>query len=232
METSHSGKLEQNYNAQTCIADDARLLEDKQKLKEELEEFQKETGISVAVETRRYCHATSMREYAMDEYYRHFTDESHWLICYVGTEKDRTDEWAWELVCGDDCIQVLDYDQEDQFTQAFQNGLYNTKDSLDEVLMNSLHSLEPRLEWHIYGDGKSSVIFWLCMMIPSVYGMIYGALKLWGPIPPRHVAKMKAKATASPQGELEYKQCPNCGGYKVKGTTSKCPYCGSGYYVQ
>ena len=119
---SHSGKLEQNYNAEICIEDDARLLEDKQKLIEELEEFREETGISVAVETRRYCYYMPMREYALDEYYRHFEDESHWLIYYVGTEADRTDEWAWELVCGDDCSMVLDNDQENRFTQEFQNG--------------------------------------------------------------------------------------------------------------
>ena len=121
-EMSHSGKLEQNYNAEICIDDDARLIEDKQKLIEELEEFWEETGISVAVKTRRYCYYMPMREYALDEYYRHFEDESHWLIYYVGTEANRTDEWAWELVCGDDCIMVLDNDQENRFTQEFQNG--------------------------------------------------------------------------------------------------------------
>ena len=227
--SSTSGKLSLDYNSQIYIDDRAYLIEDRDKLIEDLEGFRDKTGVSVAVVTDTYYHGDDLMQVALDEYYRLFEDESHWLIYYVGSDKARGDEWAWELICGDDCIKVLDYDQEDRFTEKFHTNLKYTDDSFDEALINSIEYLEPKTGWHLYGGDEEAYIAMAIMVLLGVWLAIGGARRAWGSIPPKHEAKMKAKATAKPQGELEYVKCPNCGGAKVKGTASKCPYCGSSY---
>ena len=224
-----TGKLKLDYNSQIYIDDKANLVEDERSLTEALEEFRDATGGCVAVVTKEYSYEEDLVQEALKEYNRLFNDESHWLVYYVGKDKARKDEWAWELICGDDCIKVLDYNRENRFTKRFHKNLLNADYNFDEALMDGLKYIEPKTGKHIYGIKTSEVILLLIVTLLGVWLLILGIMKTWGPISPRHAAKMKAKATAKPQGKLEYVSCPSCGGLKVRGTASKCPYCGSSY---
>ena len=100
----------ENPFSEIYIDDRQNVIKDKEVLKQKLTAFYEKTGVTPAVETVneeqwRETHP-SLMSYAMDEYYRLFEDENHWLIVY-SRGRDSAGNltsviWSFEGIIGDD----------------------------------------------------------------------------------------------------------------------------------
>lgn len=84
------GKLPLTYIHSIYIKDDVGLIEDKHALIQYLEEFKEKSGVTVSVVTEKPQLATIGE--SLNKYMELWDDESHWLIYYLGEEKDRSDD--------------------------------------------------------------------------------------------------------------------------------------------
>lgn len=212
--------------------------EDEDRLKSRLEDFRSETGVIFAVVTSPVHNiGYDMETEAYNEYVSMFYDEQHWLIYYVGSDYDRTDDWSWNLMCGDDCSSVLDYRQEDNFVDEFHANLIRDMSFADAVI-RAVDSLNPRLKpgykysEGVYVNGEyaggqhvSSLIVYgaYAFALIGLVMVISGIKGLCKPISDENKSKMKA--TVVKDDEPVYIECSYCGGKVVKGTLTQCPYC-------
>lgn len=204
-----------------------------------LEGFRDNTGIVFSVVTYpSHQMGSNMEIESYNQYVSMFYDESHWLIYYVGSEYDRSDDWEWNLMCGDDCARILGTKQEDKFVEEFHANLLRSMSFADAVI-SAVDKLQPNLSpGYIYRDGTyvngeyvggqpaSALIPALCitMSLVGVLIAIASIALLIAPVPEQHKAKMKATVV---DGTPEYVKCDYCNGQVVKGSVTQCPYCGA-----
>lgn len=228
------------------IRDESDIIDDTDEdwLKEYLEEFRDETGVIVSVVTYPYHNiGQSMEVEAYNEYCRMFYDESHWLIYYVGYDYDRTDDWEWHLMCGDDCVTVLSSSQEDKFTREFHKNLLRNM-SFASAVVSAINELEPNTgtgfvyskgayvnDEYVGGNPVSTlaVLGFYSIALIGLIGAVLGIHELRKPIKDVNVAKMRATVL---NGDVSYIKCDYCGGSIVVGTVTKCPYCGANLNMQ
>lgn len=204
-----------------------------------LSDFRDETGVMVSVVTS--THRTtlySIEREAYDLYYDMFNDESHWLIYYVGSSHDRSDDWEWHLMCGDDCLKVLNTLQENAFMYKFQHNLESDISFADSVIsaINEVRPYTkpglmetdkfPTIGNHKYDEtiGNMTVPFIGFIII----GFVLIAIGIVGyntPFTEHELARMNA--TYVP-GKIIRMKCEYCfGEFELPRDTKKCPGCGS-----
>ena len=122
-----------NLTSQIMIEDNLHVIHNENQLRRDLERFYEETGVTPAVKT--ICdnerHGQSLMDYALDEYYRYFDDEMHWLIVYSAPkeyEGNRGEDiqysnWSFEGIIGDDAGPSISDDLCDQFTEQVYDNL-------------------------------------------------------------------------------------------------------------
>lgn len=125
-----------------------------EKLHEYLNKFLSKTGVIVSVVTcAENKSAQETRSDSYSTYIGMFNDESHWLIYYCGTDQSRGDNWSWNLMCGDDCVEVLDSKQEYRFTKEFHENLSSNM-KFEDAVISALKSLKPKMHGEFrYRDG-------------------------------------------------------------------------------
>lgn len=247
--TYDGGPLPLHYDTSIVIDDEIGIIEDRASLENSILKFQDETGVTISVVTRpTYNEYTDMGYDVEDEsyycYVTRFTDESHWLIYYRGNEIDRSDDWQWNLMCGDDCLRVLSRSQEDKFTDEFHKRLNNPdRYSFEDCVIDTLNLLKPSIEPHlVYRDGvnvngvesggqQASLLFVGFILIFVVIGMIVlvsGIIQIFKKKSPEDIA-MANGIEIDPNQYIDTKNCIYCGGVYLPGTVKKCPHCGAGF---
>lgn len=136
-----------NPHSQIIIEDNLNIIKDKNTLIKELTEFYNATGVTPAVLTvpqddyyRKYG---SMSDFNIEEYYRLFSDEYHWLITYSEQYNIRGEliDWNWEGTIGDDTIDIISYKTCDIMTEKMQSHL-QTND-FETALIKTFNDIEP-----------------------------------------------------------------------------------------
>ncbi len=246
MTKTEGGKLSLPYDHAIVIDDRANMLEydEEQSLEKYLKEFQDKTGVTVCVVTRnfidRYMGYDCEKE-AYNCYVERWDDEKHWLIYYVGDALDRSDDWEWNLMCGDDCVGVLSRAEENAFTNNFHRYLVaSSRYSFEECIVSALSELkiDTASKW-IYREDviindvnrggepvdKFMIIFFVVFFavgaILIVAAIVVAVKKPSG----EALAKMNAYVTPNPIAPVQEDTCEYCGGIYVVGTVLSCPHC-------
>lgn len=240
-----SGPLPLNYDTRIVIDDEVGVVMDKLRLQNELAAFQEKTGITVSVVTRTPETAflgTDCETQAYNCYVKLWDDESHWLIYYVGSTKDRSDDWQWNLMCGNDCSRVLSSKQENNFTEEFHRRLVaSNRYIFDQCIIEALETLKPQTGRHLImrdgvkvngeesGGQPASIMLILFLALFLVIGILLltGAV-VSGLKKPTEEELAKANAIEVPT-DTEPRQavCPYCSGVYFLGTVVSCPHCGA-----
>lgn len=172
-----------------------------------LNKFLDDTGVIVSVVTYpNHNPSSSVEDESYSTYVKMFSDESHWLIYYCGRDYYRADDWEWNLMCGDDCVRVLGYDQEDKFTRSFHSNLLCDM-TFEDAVISALKSLEPDMSGgfkyssnvtvngrDVSGEkiGSSGLIFIIFIVVGFAF-IIVGVVGLCKPLTDEQKAKLGAK---------------------------------------
>lgn len=119
---------EQNPNSLIYIYDTIDVIENTDELRNSLTAFYQKTGVTPAVLTVSHDewedYYYSMKEYALEQYYKRFSDETHWLIVYSEPVGEDFNDWAWEGIIGDDTVSAISDQRCEQLTDLMQKNLY------------------------------------------------------------------------------------------------------------
>lgn len=240
---SGGGPLPLDYDTQIVIRDEIGVITDEAALRRKMEDFQDKTGITLAVmaltpETAERGEDCEIQSY--NAYVKNWDDESHWLIYYVGSKKNRTDNWQWNLMCGDDCTRILDSRQEAVFTAEFHKNLLRDM-TFEEAVTGAVDKLEPSLTWKfVYRDNVSVngepsggqkvdafMLVFLGVFLVVGLAVLAGGIKTLVCPSEESIAKSKAVKTISATSQLQEAKCAYCDGLYYIGTVTSCPHCGA-----
>lgn len=238
IERTKGGPLEVEDDAYVVIFDESNLMsdEDEAVLLRELIDFRDETGVTVNVKTVPHDRSYGDVEYeSYHEYVDMFRDEKHWLIYFVGEDPDLNDEWEWNLMCGDECVRVLNTKQEEKFTRVFQDKL-ELKTPLQYTIIEALNGLEPDLRGgHVWGNmtvnGESvrgqhvSLFALIALRGALLVGFLLILCGIWMKVKPL-TGEKKSKTEAVLDDIDMTVSCGRCG-FKVQPGTAICPQCGA-----
>ncbi|MGN1421908.1 MAG: hypothetical protein ACI4XA_00890 [Oscillospiraceae bacterium] len=224
-----SGPLSLNYDTGIVIDDELGIVDNKAELTVAFKEFQEKTGVTFSIVTRKPYNAymgSSYETQAYNCYVSRWDDEKHWLIYYVGSTLDRTDDWHWELMCGDDCTRILSSSIEDQFTKDFHRYLVaSERYTFSEAVTAAMNNINV--------SPGSIDIGQLVLVLPALVFPIIGIVILFAGIRTLVkpvTAEEKAKNTAveiNAFAECQEVVCDYCGGVYLKHTCTECPHCGA-----
>lgn len=230
------GALRLDYaDTQIVIDDEVGLVEDADALKKTMQEFQEQTGVTMAVVTRRPENAdmgVNCETQAYNCYVSRWDDESHWLIYYVGSDPKRSDDWEWDLMCGDNCVSVLSTEQEDAFSESFHRYLVAAQRySFDAAVATALAELTPSTGLHFTTmTGRPLTLEMVCMLL------IFPLIGLWLTLSslkslfkkPSEEEMAKSRAVKIPVKQEPVEDvCEYCKGVYVIGSVDQCPHCGA-----
>lgn len=237
-----SGKLPLNYDSAIYIEDNIGIINNKDVLTDYLEDFREQSGVSVSVITESLnteTMGTTCENKAYNRYVDMWDDESHWLIYYMGDKTDRSDDWQWNLMCGDDCVKVLSTEQENKFTEEFHRRLVaSNRYPFEDCIIESLKLLKINTGTRlVYKDGVNvngvesggqtvdlpfiamAVLFigvGIVLLINGIKELLY----------PSDEQKAQMNAIEINRKEKRIK-CEYCGRYYYKNSVVECPYCGA-----
>lgn len=216
-----------NYDHEIVIDDGLNIVENRSELISSLTDFQNKTGVTVGIVTRdpenAYMGSTRTDE-AYNCYVSRWDDESHWLIYYVGTEHDRSDDWDWELMCGNDCTRILPTSTEDLFSNDLHRYLVATERySFDEAISTALGNIQIS---KINKESLPMLIFILPFIIIGVSTIINGIRSVIKSKSPEEQARRTAVEipTNTTPDEIT---CDYCSCIYIAGTCTECPHCGA-----
>lgn len=237
------GKLDiSGIDSSILISDYGNFMnsEDEDELRDCLEKFRDKTGVIISIVTSNDTTIGGTIEERTHELYRSmFYDDSHWLVYCVSDNNYRDGYWYYYLVCGDNCVQVLNKGQEDRFIKALRNNL-NRNISLSEAIIESVNILRPStLPWFVFRgpertngthmanervgiEGLAVLAFIAIGMVIFISG-VYGLVR---PLTEEEKAKMSAVRV---KGELVTVICTRCGKiYNINPSVSmQCSNCGN-----
>ncbi|MGN0688186.1 MAG: hypothetical protein ACI4KA_08780 [Oscillospiraceae bacterium] len=224
-----SGPLSLNYDTRIVIDDEIGIVDNKTELTDAFEAFQEKTGVTFSIVTRSPENAymgSSYEKQAYNCYVSRWDDEKHWLIYYVGSTRDRTDDWHWELMCGNDCTRILSTSIEDKFTGDLHRYLVaNERYSFSEAVLTSLNNINVKP-----GSIKAEDIgLLLVVLVFPAFGLIFLVAGIKITIKPASDEE-KAKSQAVEIGVNSVCRevvCDYCGGVYIKHTCVECPHCGA-----
>lgn len=220
-----SSPLPLNYNTSIVIDDELGIVDDRVVLSEAFGDFQEKTGVTLSLVTKSPENVDTRLSYstlAYRCYVSRWIDESHWLIYYVGDSLDRSDDWNWELMCGDDCTEILSTTTESEFIRNFQRYLEATDQytftgavlaALDEI---EIHTVNVNV--------NPEYILFIIFPIIGIVMLILGIRLVLQPVTDEDRAKNRAVEIKSGTICREV-SCRHCGGVYVLNTCTKCPYC-------
>ncbi len=224
-----SQPLSLNYDTEVVIDDELGIVDNKSELTDAFTAFQKKTGVTFSIVTRKPENAYMGNTYeiqAYNCYVSRWDDERHWLIYYVGSTLDRTDDWHWELMCGDDCTKILSTSVEDRFTGDFNRYLVaSERYSFNEAVLTALNNINVQP-----GAIKTDEIVQLfpALVFPA-FGIIFlvsGIKAVIKSLTPEEKAKRQAVEINVDRVCTEV-VCDCCSGVYIKHTCVECPHCGA-----
>ncbi len=224
-----SGPLSLNYDTSIVIDDEIGIVDNKADLTDTFKAFQEKYGVTLGIVTRspenEYIGDTYERQ-AYNCYVSRWDDEKHWLIYYVGSELDRSDNWHWELMCGDNCTRILSSSVEDKFTSDFHRYLVaSDRYTFDEAVKTALGNINVQPGSLNYGE-LFALIPALIFPVIGIVLLISGIMMVTKPLSPEEVAKNQA-VEINVQAVCHEIKCDYCGGIYVEHTCLQCPHCGA-----
>ena len=161
----------ENAFSEIYIDDRQNVIKDKEALEQKLTAFYEKTGVTPAVETVneeewRDTHH-SLKNYAMEEYYRLFEDENHWLIVYsrgCDSAGNLTSAiWSFEGIIGDDTEDSISDWMCSVFTKQTYRNLSYTSDPGKAIGMSFT-----MLRWLWKVGFLSENAFWFVMSLEII----------------------------------------------------------------
>ncbi|MGN0656282.1 MAG: hypothetical protein ACI4KR_05775 [Ruminiclostridium sp.] len=224
-----SGPLSLNYDTAIVIDDEIGIVEDKAELTDAFKAFQEKTGVTFGLVTRSpenvYMGSTYENQ-AYNCYVSRWDDEKHWLIYYVGSTLDRSDDWHWELMCGDDCTKILDSSIEKSFTNDLHRYLVAAERyTFDQAVLTAVNNIDVQ-PGSFRADEAVALIPALIFPIVGIAMLVGGILMVKKPLTPEEKAKSQAVEIGVNQVCQEV-ACEYCGGVYIKHTCVQCPHCGA-----
>ncbi|MGN0678026.1 MAG: hypothetical protein ACI4JS_00010 [Oscillospiraceae bacterium] len=224
-----SKPLSLNYDTAIVIDDDIGIVDNKTELTNAFLNFQKRTGVTLSVVTRRpeneYMGATYENQ-AYNCYVSRWDDERHWLIYYVGSTTDRTDDWHWELMCGDDCTRILSTSIENSFSKELHRYFVaNERYSFSEAVITALNSIDVK-PGSINPDGFPLLIFMIIFPGCGILFLVAGIKMAAKPLTDEEKAK-KGAVEINLNAICQEVVCDYCNGVYIKHTCLECPHCGA-----
>ncbi|MDY4587042.1 MAG: hypothetical protein SPD47_01195 [Oscillospiraceae bacterium] len=224
-----SGPLSLDYDTKIVIDDEIGIVDNKAELTDSFEAFQEKTGVTFSIVTRspenEYM-GNSYETQAYNCYVSRWDDERHWLIYYVGSSLDRTDDWHWELMCGDECTKILSTSVEDQFTSDFHRYLVaNERYSFDKAVLAALNNINVQP-----GSIKTDdFVLLLTALIFPAFGIVILVAGIKTVIKSfSEEEKAKSQAVEINVGSAcQEVVCDYCNGVYIKHTCVECPHCGA-----
>lgn len=224
-----SGPLSLNYDTKIVIDDEIGIVDNKAGLTDAFTAFQEKTGVTLSVVTRSPENAymgSSYETQAYNCYVSRWDDERHWLIYYVGSSLDRTDDWHWELMCGDDCTKILSSSIEDQFTRDFHRYLVaGERYSFSEAVISALNNINVQ-PGSINADGIIQLLPALIFPAFGIIILVVGIIVTAKPLSAEEKAKNQA-VEINVNSVCEEVVCDYCNGVYIKHTCVECPHCGA-----
>lgn len=224
-----SGPLSLDYDTSIVIDDELGIVEDKDELTNAFKDFQDKTGVTLGVVTRSsytQYRGDTYEKQAYNCYVSRWDDEKHWLIYYVGDSLDRTDNWHWELMCGDDCTKILSSSIEDSFTRDFHRYLVATdRYTFDKALITALGNIEVT-PGSFNANELLTLIPALFFPVLGIIILISGIVTATKPLTEEEIAKNKA-VEISVEEVCREVACEYCGGVYIMHTCLQCPHCGA-----
>lgn len=224
-----SGPLSLDYDTKIVIDDEIGIVDNKAELIDAFEAFQEKTGVTFGIVTRspeNVYMGNSYETQAFNCYVSRWDDERHWLIYYVGGSLDRTDDWHWELMCGDECTKILSTSVEDQFTSDFHRYLVaNERYSFDKAVLAALNNINVQP-----GDVKTDdfVLIITALIFPAfgIVILVAGIKTVIKSFSEEEKAKSRAVEinVDSPCQEVV---CDYCNGVYIRHTCVECPHYGA-----
>ena len=224
-----SDPLSLNYDTKIVIDDEIGIVDNKAELTDAFTAFQEKTGVTFSIVTRSPENAYMGNTYetqAYNCYVSRWDDERHWLIYYVGSTLDRTDDWHWELMCGDDCTKILNTSVENQFTSDFHRYLVaSDRYSFDEAVIAAINNINVQ-PGSINTDGIIELLPVLVFPAIGIVILIVGIVVVAKPLSAEEKAKNKA-VEINVDSVCQEVVCDYCNGVYIKHTCTECPHCGA-----
>lgn len=224
-----SGPLSLNYDTQIVIDDEIGIVDSKAELIDVFKSFQKKTSVTFSIVTRSPENAYMGNTYekqAYNCYVSRWDDERHWLIYYVGSSLDRTDNWHWELICGDDCTKILSSSIEKKFTDDFHRYLVaSERYSFNEAVTTAINNIDVQP-----GTFNSDELIMLIpvLLFPAfgIFFLVIGIVSTTRRLTDEEKAKRQAVEIGL-DSVCQEAVCGYCNGVYIKHTCVQCPHCGA-----
>lgn len=221
-------KLNTNYEHSIVIQDQLDIIEDKASLRQAMQDFLDETGITPAVMTITneswQPYYSSLANKAYDLYVNAFTDESHWLIVYSQPETADPSfmDWHWEGMQGDDTVTIITEDVADDFGLRLQKYLTaSTRYTVGEALTLAFNeSLPGLMDWQGTPEDFRDAIIIVAVFL--LIALLHSGVIRFGNKLPKGMPKDAVQVTKQDQ-EVS---CEYCSGVYLSSLV-KCPHCGA-----
>ena len=224
-----SGPLSLNYDTSIVIDDEIGIVDNLSEITDTFKAFQEKTGVTLSIVTRTpenaYMGATYEKQ-AYNCYVSRWDDERHWLIYYVGSSPYRTDDWHWELMCGDDCTKILSSAIEKSFTNDFHRYLVaSERYSFSEAVTAAVNNIDVQ-PGSFNSDAVVELIPILIFPVIGIFLLVLGIVLTAKKLTPEEQAKKQA-VDIGVDSVCEEAVCQYCNGVYIKYTCVQCPHCGA-----
>ena len=224
-----SGPLSLNYDTAIVIDDKIGIVDDKAELTDAFKAFQEKTGVTFSIVTRSPENAymgSTYENQAYNCYVSRWDDEKHWLIYYVGSALDRSDDWKWELMCGNDCTKILSSSIEKTFTNDLHRYLVaRDRYSFNEAVLTALNNINVQ-PGSFKADEMLELLPVLIFPAIGIIFLIVGIKMATKPLTPEEKAKSQA-VEIKVDAVCQEVACEYCGGVYINHTCLQCPHCGA-----
>ena len=213
-------RLPLKYDTAIRIEDNIGCVQDEAALRNTMESFLDETGITLSLITDTNDawedYYNSMEYYAYDMYVQRFPDESHWLIVYTTDNGKDFDDWHFEGMQGDDTDIILPEQITNIFNQSMTKYLMQGY-SVDRALTKSLADIRAEKLMDIRFDKTGAAV----ITVITLFLVIHICITIRDP------NKKYRKYTMIPDEVKKEDYCEYCGSAYWPGTVLECPNCGA-----
>lgn len=224
-------KIKAKYDTTIVIEDSAQVLDGDTGLRNALEAFYDETGITPAIMTVHnddwQNHFSSLDNYAYELYVNRFSDEYHWLLVYSEPASPDPDfnDWYWVGMQGDNTDKILNESKLNSFNETLQKYLtassrYSVSEAFEQVFEDVTPTIRQIDNWPrlIFSDLMS-----YAFIAAPFCGFILG---YWSEYK-KNKDKKYIEITDIPKDKIEEDNCEYCGGLFIRGKHLTCPHCGA-----
>lgn len=137
-------KLDLPEKAEVEIVDSQGVFSETSRLKESLEAFQEQTGITTAIYTTNADEWTSnfasLERFAYSTYVNNYPDERHFVLVY-----SNDDDWSWEGMQGDETDGILTSEVTNTMNEHLMYYFYRNDYTVENAIAEVFDELTPNI---------------------------------------------------------------------------------------